>query len=59
MVFEFLFQKLMYGLNAHVWWAQREKRIDIKEEGGGGVPLHSEIIVREKVVPFKYLILKS
>ncbi len=34
----------MYGLNAHVWWVQ----------GGEGVPLHSEIIVRKKVVGLKY-----
>ncbi len=46
------FQKLMYGLNAHVWWAQGEKRIKRKV---GGVPLHSKIIVREKVVGLKYL----
>ncbi len=37
----------MYGLNAHVWWAQGKKRIKRKE--WGGVPLHSEIIVWKKV----------
>ena len=34
-LFEFLFQKPMYGLNDHVWWAQGEKRIRRKEEEGG------------------------
>ena len=61
LVFEFLFQKLMYGLNAHVWWAQREKRINIKEEGnhsarkGGSFQVsYFEIIVLNKVVGPQY-----
>ncbi len=35
----------MYGSNAHVWWTQ-----EVKEDEGGGVPLHSEFIARKKVV---------
>ncbi len=49
--FEFLFQKPMYGLSAHLWWAQGEK---IKERKEGGFPLHSEFIARKKVVGINY-----
>ena len=51
------FKKLMYDLNAHVWWAQGEKRI--KRKGGGGVPRHSEIILRKRSVVRLTLFLPS
>ncbi len=39
----------MSGLNAHVLWTQEVK------DDEGGVPLHSEFIVRKKVVGINYL----
>ncbi len=47
---------LFFISNAHVWF-KCPCMLDSRRKKGweGGVPLHSEIIVREKVVGLKYL----